>query len=114
MNTFSVAGKIGFGAVLAAGLLLALGAATDATKKPHKAKEGKPPHLDAQIQTNALQMIDEGRQTFRFDTFGDEAFWGGSLKLHQAIAGATFGGVGSGLSPQAALELGLKVDVDAL
>jgi len=24
-------------------------------------------------------MIDEGRQTFRFATFGDEAFWGGQL-----------------------------------
>ena len=29
-----------------------------------------------------------GRQIFRFDTFGDEAFWGDTLKLHQAIAGA--------------------------
>jgi hypothetical protein len=25
---------------------------------------------------NAVQMIEEGRETFRFDTFGDEAFWG--------------------------------------
>ena len=33
-------------------------------------------------------LITEGRQTFRFDTFGDEAFWGDTLKLHQAIAGA--------------------------
>jgi cytochrome c peroxidase len=59
-------------------------------------------------------MIEEGRRTFRFDTFGDEDFWGGSLKLHQAIAGATYGGVGPGLSPKTALALGLKVDVAAL
>ncbi|MBV8878591.1 MAG: hypothetical protein JO332_01380, partial [Planctomycetaceae bacterium] len=55
-----------------------------------------------------------GRRTFRFDTFGDEAFWGDTLKLHQSIQGEAFGGVGPGLSPLGALGLGLKVDVDAL
>jgi cytochrome c peroxidase len=59
-------------------------------------------------------MIDEGRRTFRFDTFGDQAFWGAALKLHQAIAGSKLGGVGSGVSPKTALAVGLKVDVDAL
>jgi mono/diheme cytochrome c family protein len=59
-------------------------------------------------------MIAEGKQTFRSDTFGDEAFWGDMLQLHQAIQGERFGGVGPGLSPRAALTLGLKVDVDAL
>ena len=70
--------------------------------------------FDKQIVKNADRMLDEGRQTFRFDTFGDEAFWGGQLKLHQTIEGAKFGGIGPGLSPNAALSLGLKVDVDAL
>lgn len=60
------------------------------------------------------RMIEEGRQIFRFDTFGDEAFWGDMLQLHKAIAGASNGGVGPGLSPKAALAAGLKVDVDAL
>jgi len=55
-----------------------------------------------------------GRQTFRFDTFGDESFWGDSLHLDQSIEGAALGGSGPGLSPRAALGLGLKVDVDAL
>ncbi len=66
------------------------------------------------IQANADRMIDEGRRVFRFDTFGDEAFWGDSLKLHQAIQGSKFGGVGAGVSPKTALAVGLKVDVDAL
>jgi hypothetical protein len=70
----------------------------------------KPGSFDAEIARNAQQMIEDGRKIFRFDTFGDEAFWGGQLKLHQAIAGAKFGGVGAGLSPAKALELGLKVD----
>ena len=59
-------------------------------------------------------MIKDGRQTFRFDTFGDEAFWGDTLQLHQAIEGAKLGGVGPGVSPATALAVGLKVDVDAL
>ena len=58
--------------------------------------------------------LSEGRRTFRFDTFGDEDFWGGTLKLHQAIEGSAFGGVGAGVSPKTALAVGLKVDVDAL
>ena len=62
----------------------------------------------------AMNAIDRGRQIFRFDTFGDEDFWGGALQLHQAIKGENLGGVGPGLSPSAALALGLKVDVDAL
>jgi len=59
-------------------------------------------------------MVDEGRQTFRFDTFGDEAFWGDTLQLHRAIAGEDNGGVGPGVSPNTALDVGLKVDVEAV
>ncbi len=70
--------------------------------------------FDREIDRNAERMLAEGRQTFRFDTFGDEAFWGDQLKLHLAIEGAENGGVGAGLSPRTALALGLKVDVDAL
>src|SRR5690349_9104541 len=63
---------------------------------------------------NAAEKAKRGRQIFRFDTFGDEAFWGGTLKLHQAIEGSALGGVGAGVSPKTALAVGLKVDVDAL
>ena len=59
-------------------------------------------------------LIAEGKQVFRFDTFGDEDFWGGQLQLHQAIQGEQFGGVGPGVSPATALAVGLKVDVEAL
>ena len=63
---------------------------------------------------NATRMFREGRQTFRFDTFGDEAFWGDQLRLHEAIEGEQLGGVGPGVSPATALAVGLKVDVNAL
>ncbi len=66
------------------------------------------------VKVAAARMIDEGRTTFRDDTFGDQAFWGGALRLHEAIAGEDNGGVGPGISPVAALGLGLKVDVQAL
>src|SRR5688572_22307311 len=71
-------------------------------------------HAKQPIEQDALQAIARGRQTFRHDTFGDEAFWGDTLHLDDAIAGAANGGVGPGLSPRAALGLGLKVDVAAL
>ena len=66
------------------------------------------------IADNAGRMLSEGRGTFRFDTFGDEEFWGDLLRLHQAIEGEALGGVGPGVSPRTALAVGLKVDVDAL
>lgn len=70
--------------------------------------------FDQRILTRATDMVLEGRKTFRFDTYGDEDFWGGKLRLHEAIKGAQLGGVGPGVSPTAALNLGLKVDADAL
>jgi hypothetical protein len=59
-------------------------------------------------------LLSQGRHIFRFDTFGDESFWGDSLKLHEAIEGGQLGGVGPGVNPKTALAVGLKVDVDAL
>ena len=61
---------------------------------------------DTDIDEHAQQTADEGRRIFRFDTFGDESFWGGALKLHQAIEGSRVGGVGAGLSPRMALASG--------
>ena len=76
-------------------------------KKPEKT-------FDDVIRRNGERMIEEGRRIFRYDTFGDEAFWGDTLKLHQAIEGERFGGVGPGVSPATALAVGLKVDAEAL
>ncbi len=51
-------------------------------------------------------LVTAGRQIFRFDTFGDEAFWTDTLRLHEPIA--------RDLSPKKALAAGLKVDAEAL
>jgi hypothetical protein len=70
--------------------------------------------FDLEIAHHAQAMMEEGRKTFRYDTFGSEAFWGDALQLHKAIAGEKNGGVGPGVSPKTALSVGLKVDSDAL
>lgn len=70
--------------------------------------------IDSTIDNHARRMVANGRQIFRYDTFGSEAFWGDALQLHKAIAGEKNGGVGGGVSPKTALSVGLKVDVDAL
>src|SRR5438094_4362814 len=67
-----------------------------------------------QVEANALATLKNGRNIFRFDTFGDQAFWGDTLKLHQSIEGADHGGIRPGVRPSTALAVGLKVDVDAL
>lgn len=61
---------------------------------------------DRTIDANSRRMTAEGREIFRFDTFGSEAFWGDTLGLHETIKTA--------VSPAVALELGLKVDAEAL
>ena len=70
-----------------------------------------PTHAATTTCTRPTTSVDDARrgpgrrgtQTFRFDTFGDEEFWGDTLHLNQAIAGAANGGVGPGVSPKTAL-----------
>jgi len=71
-------------------------------------------NFDTEIAHHAQAMLEEGKKTFRYETFGSEAFWGDALQLHKAIAGEKNGGVGPGVSPKTALSVGLKVDADAL
>jgi hypothetical protein len=59
--------------------------------------------IDAGIDKHARQMLEDGRRVFRFDTFGNEAFWGETLQLHRALAGEKNGGVGGGVSPKTVL-----------
>ena len=100
-------------------LLLVAWAPAAKSKKAHSEAASKTaaPAASANDQltnANMQAMLDQGRQTFRYDTFGDEAFWGGALNLQQAIAGEKLGGTGPGVSPKTALSVGLKVDADAL
>ena len=69
--------------------------------------------FEAEVAQNTRKLLQDGREAFRFDTFGDEDFWGGALQLHQAIEGSALGGIGPGITPRSAIALGLKVDADA-
>jgi hypothetical protein len=70
--------------------------------------------LDKETDSNALATVKRGREIFRDETFGDQAFWGDAIKLHRAVAGVANGGVGPGVSPATALSVGLKVDANAI
>jgi len=66
--------------------------------------------FNTKVGWNSCKLFDQGKHFFGFDTFGSERFWGDQLRLHEAIAGEKYGGVGPGLTPRQALALGLKVD----
>ena len=99
--------------ILAASLTIVFGYLSDRSRA-QRADERTKTGFDLQITQNSQRMMEEGKQIFRYDTFGDEVFWSDKLKLHQAIQGSKFGGVGPGVSPRTALAVGLKVDMDAL
>jgi mono/diheme cytochrome c family protein len=109
--------SIALGLFVVAALVVFLGTRSNAKSSDGQGKNrgrGRPAEAERQTDANAARMLEEGKETFRFDTFGDEAFWSDALQLHRAIAGANLGGVGPGVSPKTALAVGLKVDVDAL
>lgn len=91
--------------LLAVPALTALAIAGYGIAMSHDDEEPSVTRLDRSIDKHAHRTLAEGRQIFRFDTFGDEAFWGGTIRLHEAI---------QSVSPEIALAVGLKVDVDAL
>jgi hypothetical protein len=51
-------------------------------------------------------LLKQGKEIFRFDTFGDETQWSDALRMHEVIAAA--------VDPTTALSVGLKVDAEAL
>ncbi len=107
---------LGLAGVLTVSVLVATsGPSLAGAIRPHTTTTSKQAADPGRRDDDAMErLVSHGKQTFRFDTFNDQAFWGGVLHLNQAIAGAANGGVGPGVSPATALAVGLKVDVDAL
>lgn len=52
------------------------------------------------------RTLAEGRQIFRFETFGDEQFWTDTARMHEVVQ--------KSVSPATALSVGLKVDAEAI
>jgi len=61
---------------------------------------------EQQAAAQQAAQIEQGKQIFRFDTFGDERQWTDALKMHEVISSA--------VDPVTALSVGLKVDAEAL
>jgi mono/diheme cytochrome c family protein len=74
--------------------VLALGCSDSDDPSP-----AKPPSVNPELAA-------EGREIFRFDTFGDESFWTDTLQMNEVIESA--------VDPTTALAVGLKVDAEAL
>jgi hypothetical protein len=102
---------IGLACAISAAFILVL---MDKTYAPSATADEQPSTQQQVVDQNATTMVGQGRQIFRYSSFGDETFWGDTLKLHQAIEGSALGGVGPGVSPKTALSVGLKVDLDNL
>jgi hypothetical protein len=94
-------------AVLAAGYWVT---SLQAQAPREAAPAASPANFDQVIDRNSATILGEGCKIFRYDTFGSEAFWGDALRLHEAIMGQGLRGVGAGVTPRQALQLGLKVD----
>ena len=101
------------GAVLAAGVVAGLACSTrpkGVVTNPAVKAQAVRGDFDSAVDRNSERLMREGKQIFRYDSFGSEAFWGDQLQLHKAILRDKKGGVGKGLSARAALQVGLKVD----
>src|SRR5436190_7506299 len=96
--------------VLLAGIALILYLAVVLVNLTRDAVSGSAATARARHASAPSRLLASGRRVFRFDTFGDQSFWGGALQLNRAIAGKKNGGVGPGVSPKTALAVGLKVD----
>ena len=61
---------------------------------------------NAEAGPDQAALVAQGKDIFRFDTFGDETQWTDTLRLHEVIRTA--------VDPTTALSVGLKVDAEAL
>lgn len=68
--------------------------------------DGTDPSQHLADQSLDPALVAQGRDIFRFDTFGDETQWTDTLRMHEVIRTA--------VDPATALAVGLKVDSEAL
>jgi cytochrome c5 len=90
-------------------IVLIAGTALNACGTTNTAGEGAPPGSTAEPrarQESSAAEVTEGQRIFRFETFGDEQLWTDTLRLHEVVE--------KNVDPTTALEVGLKVDADAL
>jgi mono/diheme cytochrome c family protein len=72
----------------------------------HDGAQGGATGAGAAKDDQSPHTLAEGREIFRFETFGDEEFWTDKARLHEVVRDS--------VSPATALKVGLKVDADAI
>lgn len=86
--------------------MLVVACGTDADQSANNTNPGPLDPNQAQSPRSDPLLLAQGRQIFRFDTFGDETQWTDTLRMHEVIRTA--------IDPLTALSVGLKVDSEAL
>lgn len=69
-------------------------------------KKTKNNNSDPISDVTMVALAEDGKKIFRYDTFGNETLWTDQLRMHEVIS--------TSIDPKTALEVGLKVDSEAL
>ena len=73
-------------------------------KKPGIASDG--PIDTGKIKPHILGDVGNGKEVFRFETFGNEGFWFNAMRWQQGVVDSKF-------TPKQMLEIGLQVDMES-
>jgi len=76
------------------------------SEAPAASNASMPTGGEAATDDMSPQTVAQGKEIFRFDTFGNEPFWSDTLRMHEVIE--------KSVDPTTALKVGLKVDADVL
>jgi hypothetical protein len=93
-------------ATMPARLLLIAGTLGAAVVVATACGSGSDNNAGAASDADKAALVAQGKDIFRFDTFGDETQWTDTLRLHETIS--------TKVDPTTALSVGLKVDAEAL
>jgi mono/diheme cytochrome c family protein len=87
-------------------LILWLAVACSMQPPSSETSAGSPTAAGPASDDYSPETLAAGRQTFRYDTFGDEQFWTDTARMNEVVQNS--------VSPATALSVGLKVDADAI
>ena len=87
-------------------LIIIAGGMIPACRTQQTPTPGRAPSGFDVVEDMSPQRVAQGREIFRFDTFGDEQFWTDTARMHEVVQRS--------VSPTTALSVGLKVDAEAI
>ena len=106
LDSFITRSRLVAAAFVVAGLVACGG--SDDGRSPPVASAGSDGPVSAEAPViHSVGLASAGRDVFRLETFGNERFWTDALRLQQGM-------MSTGVTPLAALRLGLMIDSDAI